>query len=177
MNAIEVAKAIEEAGASAITIHGRTRSEFYSGKADWDIIKKVKQNVKIPVIGNGDIKEPADAKKIFELTNCDGIMISRGALGNPWIFEQVQNYLNGKEIRKISKEEKLKIIIEHIELETKEKGELTGVREMRKHLAFYIKGTENASEIRNKINFIDDKNKLEEVLTDYFTNIESNHNI
>ena len=104
-------------------------------------------------------------------------MISRGALGNPWIFEQVQNYLNGKEIRKISKEEKLKIIIEHIELETKEKGELTGVREMRKHLAFYIKGTENASEIRNKINFIDDKNKLEEVLTDYFTNIEANHNI
>ena len=177
VNAIEVAKAIEEAGASAITIHGRTRSEFYSGKADWDIIKKVKQNVKIPVIGNGDIKEPEDAKKIFELTNCDGIMISRGALGNPWIFEQVQNYLNGKEIRKISKEEKLKIIIEHIELETKEKGELTGVREMRKHLAFYIKGTENASEIRNKINFIDDKNKLEEVLTDYFTNIEANHNI
>ena len=177
VNAIEVAKAIEEAGASAITIHGRTRSEFYSGKADWDIIKKVKQNVKIPVIGNGDIKEPADAKKIFELTNCDGIMISRGALGNPWIFKQVQNYLNGKEIRKISKEEKLKIIIEHIELETKEKGELTGVREMRKHLAFYIKGTENASEIRNKINFIDDKNKLEEVLTDYFTNIEANHNI
>ncbi len=171
INAIEVAKVIEKSGASAITIHGRTRSEFYTGKADWNIIKQVKENVKIPVIGNGDIRTPEDAKKIFEQTNCDGIMISRASLGNPWIFEQVQEYLEGKEIRNISNDEKLKIILEHIDLETKEKGELTGIREMRKHLAFYIKGTENASEIREKINHIENKKELEKTLTEYFNKI------
>lgn len=171
INAVEVAEAIEQAGASAITIHGRTRSEFYTGKADWNIIKQVKESVKIPVIGNGDIKTPEDAKEIFKLTNCDGIMISRASLGNPWIFEQIQEYLEGKEIRKIYNDEKLKIILEHINLETEEKGEITGIREMRKHLAFYIKGTENASEIREKINHIEVKKELENVLKEYFTSI------
>lgn len=168
INAVEVAKVIEQSGASAITIHGRTRSEYYSGKADWNIIKQVKESVKIPVIGNGDIKTPEDAEKIFEQTNCDGIMISRASLGNPWIIEHIQEYLEGKEIRKISNEEKLKIILEHINLEIEEKGEITGIREMRKHLAFYIKGTENASEIREKINHIEEKEELEEVLKEYF---------
>lgn len=171
INAVEVAEAIEQAGASAITIHGRTRSEFYTGKADWNIIKQVKESVKIPVIGNGDIKTPEDAKEIFKLTNCDGIMISRASLGNPWIFEQIQEYLEGKEIRTICNDEKLKIILEHINLETEEKGEITGIREMRKHLAFYIKGTENASEIREKINHIEVKKELENVLKEYFTSI------
>ena len=171
INAVEVAEAIEQAGASAITIHGRTRSEFYTGKADWNIIKQVKESVKIPVIGNGDIKTPEDAKEIFKLTNCDGIMISRASLGKPWIFEQIQEYLEGKEIRKIYNDEKLKIILEHINLETEEKGEITGIREMRKHLAFYIKGTENASEIREKINHIEVKKELENVLKEYFTSI------
>ena len=173
INAVEVAEAIEQAGASAITIHGRTRSEFYTGKADWNIIKQVKESVKIPVIGNGDIKTPEDAKEIFKLTNCDGIMISRASLGNPWIFEQIQEYLEGKEIRKIYNDEKLKIILEHINLETEEKGEITGIREMRKHLAFYIKGTENASEIREKINHIEVKKELENVLKEYFTSINT----
>ena len=171
INAVEVAEAIEQAGASAITIHGRTRSEFYTGKADWNIIKQVKESVKIPVIGNGDIKTPEDAKEIFKLTNCDGIMISRASLGNPWIFEQIQEYLEGKEIRTIYNDEKLKIILEHINLETEEKGEITGIREMRKHLAFYIKGTENASEIREKINHVEVKKELENTLKEYFTSI------
>ena len=105
--AVEAAKKIEEAGASAITIHGRTRSEFYSGIADWDIIKKVKESVKIPVIGNGDVKSPEDAKRLLEQTKCDGIMIGRGALGSPWIFEQVKTYLQDGTIRKISNKEKL----------------------------------------------------------------------
>lgn len=171
VNATYVAKAIEESGASAITIHGRTRSEFYTGKADWDIIKKVKENIKIPVIGNGDIKTPEDAKNIFELTNCDGIMISRGSLGNPWIFEQIQEYLKGEKIREISSEEKLEIILEHIDLETEEKGELTGIKEMRKHLAFYIKGTENAKEIREKVNYIENKEELKQTIISYFKKI------
>lgn len=171
INAVEVAKRIEKAGAMAITVHGRTRSEFYSGKSDLNIIKQVKENIKIPVIGNGDVKTVADAVRMFKETNCDGIMISRGSLGNPWVFEQIQEELQGKEKREIPKEEKLETIIKHIELETKEKGELTGVREMRKHLAFYIKGEKNASEIREKINHIDDKKKLEKTITDYFKNI------
>ncbi len=171
VNATYVAKAIEESGASAITIHGRTRSEFYTGKADWDIIKKVKENIKIPVIGNGDIKTPEDAKNIFELTNCDGIMISRGSLGNPWIFEQIQEYLKGEKIREISSEEKLEIILEHIDLETEEKGELTGIKEMRKHLEFYIKGTENAKEIREKVNYIENKEELKQTIISYFKKI------
>ena len=149
--AVEAAKTIEKAGASAITIHGRTRSEFYSGNADWDIIRKVKKSVNIPVIGNGDVRSPEDAERMFKETGCDGIMISRASLGNPWIFRDVQEYLQGKNIRQISKEEKLETILEHIRLEVKEKGKITGVHEMRKHLAFYIKGTEqNASEITRK---------------------------
>lgn len=171
INAVEVAKRIEKAGAMAITVHGRTRSEFYSGKSDLNIIKQVKENIKIPVIGNGDVKTAEEAVRMFKETNCDGIMISRGSLGNPWVFEQIQEELQGKEKREITKEEKLETIIKHIELETEEKGELTGVREMRKHLAFYIKGEKNASEIREQINHIDDKKKLEKTITDYFKNI------
>ena len=170
VNATYVAKAIEESGASAITIHGRTRSEFYTGKADWDIIKKVKENIKIPVIGNGDIKTPEDAKNIFELTNCDGIMISRGSLGNPWIFEQIQTYLKEGIIREIGKEEKLNNILEHIDLEVAEKGEYIGIREMRKHICYYLKGEKNASEIRDKINHLETRKEVEETLIEYFSN-------
>ena len=171
INAVEVAKRIEQAGAMAITVHGRTRSEFYSGTSDLDIIKQVKKNVKIPVIGNGDVKNAKDAIRMFKETNCDGIMISRGSLGSPWVFEQIQEELENKVKREISKEEKLETIIKHIELETEEKGDLTGVREMRKHLAFYIKGEKNASEVREKINHIDDKKELEKTIIEYFKNI------
>lgn len=169
--AVDAAKIIEQAGASAITIHGRTRSEFYSGNADWNIIKEIKESVSIPVIGNGDVRSGEDAKKMFELTNCDGIMISRASLGDPWIFENVKNYLQGKPERTISKNEKMDIILEHIELETEEKGENTGVKEMRKNIGFYLKGEKDASKIREKINHLDKKEDVIRTIKEYFEKI------
>ena len=170
--AVEAAKIIERAGASAITIHGRTRSEFYSGNADWDIIKKVKESVNIPVIGNGDVKTPEDAKRMLEETKCDGVMISRGSLGNPWIFEQVNDYLNTGKYRIIDLKEKRKVLLDHINLEVEEKGEVTGIKEMRKHVCFYIKGEKNASEIRDKINHLDTKIEVEDAINEYFDECE-----
>ena len=166
--AVEVAKILEEAGVTAIAIHGRTREEYYSGKADWNIIRKVKEAVKIPVIGNGDVKTKEDAKKMFEQTNVDGIMIGRAAIGNPWIFEEVLNYLEGKEERMVSNTEKLEIMLEHINLEVNEKGENVGIKEMRKHLAYYIKNMKDASKLRDAINKISTKKELEECLKKYF---------
>ena len=166
--AVEAAKAVESAGASAVAIHGRTRSEYYTGTADWNIIKKVKENVRIPVIGNGDIKSPEDAKRIFEQTNCDGIMIGRATLGKPWILEQIRTYLEDGTIRKIPNTEILETILNHINLEVKEKGEYTGVREMRKHICYYLKGVPGASLVRDKINHLDSKEEVEKELMDYF---------
>lgn len=169
--AVEIAKILEQAGVSAITIHGRTRAEYYSGKADWDIIRKVKEAVSIPVIGNGDVTSKEEAKEMFEQTNVDGIMIGRASIGNPWIFEEVINYLEGKEQRKVSNQEKLKTIIKHIELEVEEKGENVGIKEMRKHLAHYVRNSKDASLIRQKINSIDEKAELIDCLSEYFNNI------
>lgn len=169
--AVEVAKIMERAGVSAITVHGRTREEYYSGEADWEIIKKVKEAVKIPVIGNGDVKSKEDALRMFEETNVDGIMVGRAAIGNPWIFEEIINYLEGKPQREVSNRERLEVIKEHIELEVKEKGEDTGVKEMRKHLAYYVKNTKHASKIRDKINRIAKKEQLIDCLSEYFENL------
>lgn len=169
--AFEAAKIFEQAGISAITVHGRTRNEFYSGNADWNIIKKVKESINIPVIGNGDIKNPRDAKKMFEDTNVDGIMIGRASLGNPWIFRDIINELSGSEKKEISKEEKLDIIIKHINYAVEEKGENVAVKEMRKHIAGYIKNMKDASKYRDIINKIDRKDELIACLTEYFKTI------
>ena len=167
--AVEYAKMAEKAGVSAITIHGRTKSEMYSGKADLDIIKKVKENVKIPVIGNGDIVDEETALRMFEYTGVDGIMIGRGTFGNPWIFKRIINYLKtGKKLPEIKNDEKLQVIKEHINLELKNKEEITAIREMRKHIAWYTKNMANSSEFRNEINKIEDKNKLMQKVEEYF---------
>ncbi|MBR2703974.1 MAG: tRNA dihydrouridine synthase DusB [Clostridia bacterium] len=168
--AVEMAKICEEAGASAITIHGRTRSEFYSGTADWDIIRKVKESVSIPVIGNGDVKSAEDVKRMFDETHVDGIMIGRGTLGNPWIFKQIEDELNGKEFS-ISNQEKLDIILEHLNYMLEDKPERVAVVEMRKHISWYIKNTKDASKVRDYINQITDKDELIKTLTEYFNSI------
>ena len=167
--ATEVAKLAETLGVSAIIVHGRTRDEYYSGKANLDEIRKVKEAVNIPVIGNGDIVDEETVKAMFEKTGVDGVMIGRAAIGNPWIFERVRYYLEtGKKLPEVSIEEKLKIIKEHFLLEIKEKGEYTGIREFRKHLAYYTKNLPNSSVFRSKINMLDSKESILKELDDFF---------
>ena len=167
--AVEAAKLIEKAGASAITIHGRTRQEFYTGTADLEIIKQVKQAVNIPVIGNGDVVDGQTAKKMFEYTGVDGIMCGRGALGNPWIFEQIIYFLEtGEKPKEISLKEKHEVIKKHLKMEIEEKGELVAIREMRKHISWYLKNLKDSSRMRDKINQIETEPELQEALTEYF---------
>lgn len=167
--AVEVAKIAEEVGVSAITVHGRTRTEFYTGKSDWEIIKKVKESVNIPVIGNGDVVDEETAYEMFEKTGVDGIMIGRGSFGNPWIFRNIKYYLETKEkLEPPTNEEKLEVIKKHINLAIEEKGEEIAIKELRKHISWYTKNLKNSSEFRNRMNKIETKKELENILEEYF---------
>ena len=172
--AVEAAKIIEKAGASAIVVHGRTREQFYTGKADWDIIKQVKESVSIPVMGNGDIYTEEDALAMFEQTGVDGIMCGRGTLGNPWLFKKIEYFLRtGEKLPEISNQEKKETILKHFELLLKEKGEYTATREIRKHIAWYVKGLPEATRIREKINTINSKEDFRNLITEYFEFLEN----
>jgi tRNA-dihydrouridine synthase B len=171
LNAIEFAKILEYNGADLLAVHGRTREQFYSGKADYNIIRDVKNNVKIPVIGNGDIFKPEDAVDMIEHTNCDGVMIGRGILGNPWLIMNTIKILNNDyNFYEVKPEDKIEMLMKHVEMLKNELNEKLAVLEMRKHAGWYIKGMKNSSEIRSKINKIIKADELFDVLNIYLEN-------
>ena len=165
INAVEIARIAESAGAAAIAVHGRTREQYYSGKADWDIIRQVKEAVKIPVIGNGDVTSPEAARQLMETTGCDGIMIGRGAQGNPWIFRQILHWMEtGEEEPKPDLEEVKAMILRHARMLVEYKGAYTGIREMRKHVAWYTAGYPNSAKLRARVNEIESLEALEHLI-------------
>jgi tRNA-dihydrouridine synthase B len=172
INAVEFAKRLEDAGADALTVHGRTRTQMYEGKSDWDIIEKVKKAVCIPVVGNGDIFSADDAKNIIDLTGCDAIMLGRGAMGNPWIFNQIRQMKEGKEITFPTPQERIDTALEHYRRSILNLGESKAVREMRKHIAWYVKGLKNCTEIKNSINHETESKIVFELLLEYKSDLE-----
>jgi tRNA-dihydrouridine synthase B len=168
LNAVEVAQLLEECGVKAIAVHGRTRTMMFTGKADWSIIKEVKSSVKIPVIGNGDVKSPESAKQMFDETGCDAVMIGRASFGNPWIFKRINHYLSTCEIlNEPTAEEKINVCIHHLKLIIEDKGEYVGIREMRKHINWYVKGLRNATELRVKIMKEEKMDNVEKLLREF----------
>ena len=173
VNAVEFSKTMEESGAAMIIIHGRTRDEFYSGRADWDIIGRVKQAVKIPVVGNGDIFSAKDAASMLDFTGCDGIMIGRGALGNPWIFREIKHYMRtGEILEKPTLEERLNTMLLHLERALEFHGERLGILEMRKHMAWYLKGLPHSAPVKTEIQKSYDVNYIKQLLSNYFENLK-----
>lgn len=165
INAVEFAKMVESCGVSAVAVHGRTREQYYSGKADWEIIRQVKEAVQIPVIGNGDIFTAVDAKDMIEETGCDGVMVARGAKGNPWIFSRIQTYLDtGELLPPPSPDEIRKMILRHGQLQMEYKEEMIGMREMRKHVAWYTTGYPHSAALRNEINQVETMEQLTELI-------------
>ncbi|MDF2474126.1 MAG: dus1 [Anaerocolumna sp.] len=173
VNAVEIAKIAEANGAAAIAVHGRTREEYYSGHADWNIIKEVKDAVSIPVFGSGDVTTPEEARRLVDETGCDGIMIARGARGNPWIFHQVKEYFNTGIIpEKPTAKEAVIMMLRHARMAMEYKGEFIGIREMRKHVAWYTTGYPLAAKLRNRVNEITDYKSLEELLGIYLDSLK-----
>lgn len=163
INAVEIARIAEDAGAAAITVHGRTREQYYTGSADWDIIARVKEAVSIPVIGNGDVRDVQSARKMLDETGCDGIMIGRAAQGNPWIFRQITRYLeDGTETARVSPQEMKEVILRHADLQLAVKGEYTGIREMRKHVSWYTTGLPYSARFRQQVNEMQTMEQLRE---------------
>ena len=170
VNAVEIAKIAESCGVAAVAVHGRTREQYYSGTADWDIIRQVKEAVSIPVIGNGDIFTPEDGKRMLEETGCDGLMVARGAKGNPWIFKRLTHYLDtGELLPPPTKEEKKEMILRHARMQVELKGEYQGIREMRKHVAWYTAGCPGSSALRNDVNLVETLAELEELIEERMT--------
>ncbi|MBB6632405.1 tRNA dihydrouridine synthase DusB [Clostridium algidicarnis] len=165
--AVDFAKGLEEAGAKAITVHGRTREQMYQGKADWNIIKEVKSALSIPVIGNGDVFSANNARELIELSGCDGVMVARGALGNPWIFNEIKDMLNGKDVINPTPLEKVDLCIQHYKKSLEYDKEEKAVREMRKHIALYIKGLKNCTDIKNDVNICKESKEVIDILQRY----------
>ena len=168
INAVEIAKIIEDAGGAAVAVHGRTREQYYSGKADWDIIRQVKEAVSIPVIGNGDVVDAASAEALVEQTGCDGIMIGRGAEGNPWIFKQILHYMQtGETLARPTQHEVKEMMLRHARMQVEYKGGAIGIREMRKHVAWYTAGFPHSAKLRAAINQVESLQELEQMLNEW----------